>query len=110
MKEITYSNDKLFIEDKMIDVADFIQKLLLFQSRIVVLTKNDQLKDDQNIYCYDESGILIWKIPACDKLNSANDYTNIYLDDDNLMAYCRNGIEVTVDVNTGLFLKEELVK
>lgn len=69
----------------------------------------DPKDSDRNIYCY-QSEIQIWQIEEAPKIHSRNYFTSVYMRDDDLYAYCINGIEVLVNKDNGKILKSELIK
>jgi hypothetical protein len=89
----------------------FIEKFLILSKGIVVLTVPIDSKDSQNVFCYNISGGLKWRISPSDQLHVNNYYTSIYFSEKNLLqAYNINGIEVTLNEEDGSILKKELIK
>ena len=84
-----------------------MNQTLADEDRIYVLT--EPTESDRNIYCY-ESEKQIWQIEEAPKIHARNYFTSVYMRDNDLYAYCINGIEVLVNKDSGKFLKTELIK
>lgn len=108
----TFSKNVILYHDKpLLYAAAHIDKELVLEDSILVLLNTDSLKSDRNIFCYDFKGDLKWQIPEPDKLQANNYYTSIYLTGEGiLMAYNINGVEVTIDKQTGAILDKQLIK
>ena len=104
--------NKFFEFGKILFTTDAnIEKFIRLGNNIIVLVKTDEFPSDRNIFCYDKSGRLKWQIPQPDVLISQNYYTSIYLSTNNeLKAYNWNGVEVTIDVETGKIVQKALIK
>ena len=104
--------NKYFDKDKVLFTTKAkIQSHLVLTNSIIVLVNADELSSDRNIFGYDAGGFLKWQIPAPDVLHSQYYYTSIYLSPSKeLQAYSKNGVEVTIDVETGEIIHKELIK
>ena len=78
--------------------------------RKYVLADPKILQSDRNILCFDLMGNRLWQVEEMYKFHSRNDFTSIYMVNDNLFAYCRNGVEAMTDKDNGKFLTTELIK
>jgi len=84
-----------------------MNQTLADEDRMYVLTEPKD--SDRNISCF-KSGRQIWQIEAAPKIHARNYFTSVYMRDNDLYAYCINGIEVLVSKDSGKFLKTELIK
>lgn len=84
-----------------------MRQTIIDESRIYVLTDEDF--SDRNVFCY-VGDKLLWQIEGTPKLHHRNYYTSIYMNDSELYAYCKNGIEAVIDKQTGKILSSELIK
>ena len=110
-----------FIYSTIASLLIFLGVYLIYTSKSSnkpkqTLTENDKtyilkepIDSDRNIYCY-KSGQQIWQIEEAPKLHARNYFTSIYIKDNDLYAYCTNGVEALVSKETGKFLKTELIK
>jgi hypothetical protein len=109
-----YSIEKnKFVRDGeiLITIKDDIKDYVIVNDCIIILADSSKSKNDQNIYCYDVGGELIWQIPPVDKLHFDNYYTSVYLSEQgSLQAYNKNGIEITINKQDGNILQKELIK
>jgi len=102
---ILYRNSKQFLV-----LPSDIEKILLYEELIVILIKSNELVNNRNIFCYDVNGAFLWQIPNAVELHSRNDFTGVYVQDENLYAYNRNGVEYKIEKNTGNFLGSQLIR
>lgn len=112
--KINIKGNTLFYNgNQVIEAESDIEKFLVLSDDmelIIILVNATKLRTDRNIFCYDLKSILKWQIPEPDKLHNENYYTSIYLFDGNLYANNINGIEVSVDKQTGRILSKQLIK
>lgn len=104
--------NEIFLNNETFIIAEAkVEDCLFFDGAVVVLLNARELKSDQNIVCYSLEREFKWRIPEPSKLHFDNYYTSIYSDDSiSLMAYNKNGLEVTIDRLDGSILKSELIK
>ena len=104
---VLYYDDHIFFDDNK-DTK--VRNALIVDKFIVLLVEPNSLFGDQNIICCNLGKIIIWQIADIVKLQEKNYYTSIYLQDQKLYGYNINGVEVTIDVNTGNILTKELIR
>ena len=111
-REKFFIEGNIFFEDNnlLIKTPAKIKNFLVISNLIILLINSDDFKDDRNILCYTLEGKLKWQIEEITKLHFRNYYTSIYLNNNDFKAYNLNGIEATIDLNTGMILSKELIK
>jgi hypothetical protein len=113
MEEIYFvDNNKLLKKNNVIiEVTTSIISFMLFKNKIILHIEPKDELCDRNIFCYNLNGKLEWIVQSTPRIHDKNYFMKIYSNTDNeLMAYSLNGIEVTIDLNTGIIIKQELIK
>jgi hypothetical protein len=106
-----YNNKILFKDTLLIEAPALINDFLIINNLIVLLLDSGDFIDDKNIFCYSFEGKFKWQIAEMPKLHVRNYFTSIYVNENNdLQAYNKNGVEVTINMNDGTFLKKELIR
>lgn len=105
-----HANNILFDKKTIATLSEDIQDSLIVSGYIVILVDGKKSNNEQNVYCYDLKGNLRWRIDKVDPLHESNYYTSIYQSDNELKAYSKNGIEATINKETGSITKKELIK
>ena len=77
---------------------------------IFALFDYQKINSQQNIFGFSLDGHQVWQIEEADKLHALNVFTSVYFIDNDLYAYCRNGVEMKLDKNTGKALSKELIR
>ena len=87
--------------------GDFV---VLFDMLAVADASKEEV--NRNVYRVRSDGKIVWQIEAGAFEDERQPFTNVTLDkdDDVLTAYCWNGVEYLVDVETGKLGKGTLVK
>lgn len=65
---------------------------------------------NENVFCYDKNGEMIWKIKPTNTIDTDCPYTNIKVDGENLFLYNWSGEKILVNFDTGEILKKEFTK
>jgi|SRR6267378_7269943 len=80
----------------------------------VVLLEPASSKDidpARNVFLLDKDDYVIWQIEAATLSHGIKGFSDVYVGPDNkLMAYSPNGIEYTIQSDTGRILGKELVR
>ena len=79
----------------------------------MLLDSSSSKETDQarNIFLLDHAGRVIWQVEAATISHGIKGFSDLYLGaDGDLLAYSPNGIEYTIQVETGRILKRELIR
>jgi hypothetical protein len=78
--------------------------------RTYVLFDYHEIHSEENVFCFAHNGEQLWQIEPMDRLHVLNYFTSIFFNQNDLFAFCINGVEVKLDKVTGKFLSKELIK
>ena len=120
IKNLQYQSDKepkdlsLSLKRK-IKLPYFLKQVLYLNDRIIyrLLVNTFEYKNNENIYCIDNEGKLLWQVESKDNFpNPIHPYTGIRLDEKTgeLWAYNWNGFDCQLDIETGKVLKQIFTK
>jgi hypothetical protein len=109
---ISINGNTLFLDHrKLLFTEDNIDKYIVMSGKIIILTNSAISKRKDNVYCYNLSGEILWRIESSSRpIDFFNYYTEIYLKNGELKAYNFEGFEFTIDENNGIVLKKEFIK
>jgi hypothetical protein len=102
---ILYNNNKPFVV-----LPSEIKKILVLENSIVVLLNHNQVVGNRNVFAYDFNKKIQWQIPAPVEFHSDNEFSAIYLRENELYAYNINGVEYHLNKDTGEILESQLIK
>lgn len=103
---------KIYINEKLIELEYPVLSFLIYgNNKIIILLdfKND-IEKDNNVYCLDEFGEILWKIQSGNYPNGKSNISSIYVLENKLFVYRNCGIEEEINVNNGLVKNSELIK
>ena len=69
-----------------------------------------KIDSNRNVFGFSFDGHQIWQIAEPYKIHAENYYAGIYFRENELSAYCVNGVEVSLDKNTGKEISSQLIK
>jgi archaellum biogenesis ATPase FlaH len=101
----------LYHKEKKIYVFKFPIKVLLDlgERYVVVLDISSGEGSNDNIYCINKEGQLLWQIEKRELWHKHNSYQHVVWKNNELTAYSPN-LEFKVDINTGIILGVEFAK
>ncbi|WP_264559117.1 hypothetical protein [Flavobacterium sp. N2270] len=109
---INIKGNKLFHNNELlITVQSSIKDFLILNNVIVLILNYDDFDSDRNIFGYNLNGEFKWQISEISKLHKRNYYTSIYLSEkQDLLAYNKNGVEITINEKNGCIIMSELIR
>jgi hypothetical protein len=109
--DFSFENEVLYKSGKRyLLLPNAIQKLVVLADSIVILVAYSSIVGNQNVFCYDYDKHLLWQIPPPVEFHDENYFTGLYLTNDKLYAYNKNGVEYHLDKQTGKILDSQLIR
>ena len=104
----SYSEASVKIDGKVItflspikDVLEIENLLLVILQRVGVVVHDSESRNS-NIYAYDLNGNKLWQIQECPlKTKQNKPYTGLYIQLEDVIAYCSLGYECKVNLSDG---------
>ena len=88
-----------------------IRQVLELENMLIVRLEPDIGKIfNENVFCYDKEGKLIWQIEPIHYFIPDSPYTSIHMEGDRLFLYNWSGIEVEVCPKNGSILYKKFIK
>ena len=112
MKEYWSFSDKLIFKkgEPFLELPSAVNKILVLDNALVILLNYSIVIGNRNVFCYGFSKELKWQVPPPEEFHDQNDFTGIYINDNALYAYNRNGVEYLLDKESGKILFSQLIK
>ena len=112
MNKIKVKGNKLFIFEKLVYTFLYgINNYLIYDNKIIVLLSvPDQVSYNENIFCFNLDGNLLWQVARANEHNKICPFTGISINNNKFTPYKSCGILCIVDVNTGKILSSEFIK
>jgi hypothetical protein len=104
--------NKLILGNKKNIVFDFSIRQVIEINTFLIIRLADKagMFGNENIYCVNDEGTLIWQIEKVPHVHNNSPYTNIWEEKGNLRAYNWDGEGVTIDIKTGKIISREFMK
>jgi hypothetical protein len=98
-----FNKNSLLLNDNVIKEFEFpIKSIVEFKNLVVVLLDQDYYKrDNENVFCVNKEGVIIWQVPKYEYSYDDSPFVNITKDSQNIKLWNWDSSFVIIEPDTG---------